>query len=103
MNPRVHTPGDTSSFTATAWVNTAARPQKKVTILSAEGEVNSAFTVRYAPDPTDPQNQGGYELELPTADTAGAARPVVRHSSFQSDKANPFSLSVHRVPREAPI
>ncbi|MET7650241.1 LamG domain-containing protein [Streptomyces sp. NPDC005486] len=73
------------SFTATAWVNTAGRPQKKVTVLSAEGAVNSAFTVRYAPDPTDPQNQGGYELELPSADTAGAARPAVRHSSFQSD------------------
>ncbi|MFF1545803.1 LamG domain-containing protein [Streptomyces sp. NPDC058291] len=73
------------SFTATAWVNTAARPQKKVTVLSAEGAVNSAFTVRYAPDPTDPQNQGGYELELPSEDATGAARPVVRHSSFQSD------------------
>ncbi|MFI0999796.1 LamG-like jellyroll fold domain-containing protein [Streptomyces galbus] len=73
------------SFTATAWVSTAARPQKKVTVLSAEGAVNSAFTVRYAPDPADPQNQGGYELELPTSDTAGAARPVVRHSSFQPD------------------
>ncbi|MFG3287777.1 LamG-like jellyroll fold domain-containing protein [Streptomyces sp. NPDC048179] len=73
------------SFTATVWVNTAGRPQKKVTVLSAEGAVNSAFTVRYAPDPTDPQNQGGYELELPTADATGAARPVVRHSSFQSD------------------
>ncbi|MEH0471965.1 LamG domain-containing protein [Streptomyces sp. B21-097] len=73
------------SFTATAWVTTAARPQKKVTVLSAEGAVNSAFTVRYAPDPTDPENQGGYELELPGADTAGAARPAVRHSSFQSE------------------
>ncbi|MFF1745143.1 LamG-like jellyroll fold domain-containing protein [Streptomyces mirabilis] len=72
------------SFTVTAWVDTAARPQKKVTVLSAEGAVNSAFTVRYAPDATDPQNQGGYELELPSADTAGAARPVVRHSSFHS-------------------
>ncbi|MGW7386731.1 LamG-like jellyroll fold domain-containing protein [Streptomyces sp. NPDC054794] len=73
------------SFTAAAWVSTAARPQKKVTVLSAEGNVNSAFTVRYAPDPADPQNQGGYELELPASDTTGAARPVVRHSSFQSD------------------
>ncbi|MDX3249003.1 LamG-like jellyroll fold domain-containing protein [Streptomyces sp. ME18-1-4] len=73
------------SFTATVWVNTAARPQKKVTVLSAEGAVNSAFTVRYAPDPTNPQSQGGYELELPSADTSSATRPVVRHSSFQSD------------------
>lgn len=73
------------SFTVTAWVSTAARPQKKVTVLSAEGAVNSAFTVRYAPDPADPQNQGGYELELPTTDTSAASRPVVRHSSFQSD------------------
>ncbi|MFD4776708.1 LamG-like jellyroll fold domain-containing protein [Streptomyces sp. NPDC058382] len=73
------------SFTATAWVSTASRPQKKVTVLSAEGAVNSAFTVRYAPDPADPANQGGYELELPTTDTSGAARPAVHHSSFQTD------------------
>lgn len=73
------------SFTATAWVTTAARPQKKVTVLSAEGAVNSAFTVRYTPDATDPQNRGSYELELPSTDTASAARPVVRHSGFQTD------------------
>ncbi|MFD4727616.1 LamG domain-containing protein [Streptomyces seoulensis] len=73
------------SFTATAWVSTAGRPQKKVTVLSAEGAATSAFSVRYTPDPTDPQNRGGYELELPAADAAGATRAVVRHSSFQSD------------------
>ncbi len=73
------------SFTATAWVNTASRPQKKVTVLSGEGAYNSAFTVRYAPDPADPANSGGYQLEVPTADAAGASRPVVGHSAFQSD------------------
>ncbi|MFE5721404.1 LamG domain-containing protein [Streptomyces erythrochromogenes] len=79
-------PVDTrDSFTATAWVNTASRPQKKVTVLSAEGAHNSAFTVRYAPDPTDPANSGGYQLEVPTADAAGAVRPSVGHSAFQSD------------------
>ncbi|MFF4873256.1 LamG-like jellyroll fold domain-containing protein [Streptomyces sp. NPDC000961] len=79
-------PVDTrDSFTATAWVNTASRPQRKVTVLSAEGAHNSAFTVRYAPDPANPAENGSYQLEVPTADAAGATRPAVGHSAFQSD------------------
>jgi len=79
--PAIRTDG---SFTVAGWVTTAGRPDKPVAIVSEEGAVNSAFTLRYRPDPADPANAGGYEIEIPDKDAAGAARPTARHSAFQS-------------------
>ncbi|MDP4505321.1 LamG-like jellyroll fold domain-containing protein [Nonomuraea turcica] len=72
------------SFTIAGWVTTAGRPAKPVTIFSQEGEVNSAFTLRYRPDAADPVSAGGYQIEIPDKDAIGAAKPTAEHSAFQS-------------------
>jgi hypothetical protein len=72
------------SFTVAGWVTTAGRPAKAAAIFSQEGAVNSAFTLRYQPDPADPANAGGYQIEMPDKDATGAARATADHSAFQS-------------------
>ncbi|WP_431930027.1 LamG-like jellyroll fold domain-containing protein [Nonomuraea jabiensis] len=72
------------SFTVAGWVTSAGRPGSPAAIISEEGAVNSAFTLRYRPDPADPANAGGYEIEIPDKDEAGAVRPTAEHSAFQS-------------------
>ncbi|WP_433357287.1 LamG domain-containing protein [Microtetraspora malaysiensis] len=73
-----------NSFTVAGWVTTAGRPNKAVTAFSQEGAVNSGFTLRYQPDPGDPDNVGGYQIEMPDKDATGADRPTAEHSSFQA-------------------
>ncbi|TQS26075.1 LamG-like jellyroll fold domain-containing protein [Microbispora sp. KK1-11] len=72
------------SFTIAGWVTTAGRPSRAAAVFSQEGSVNSAFTLRYRPDPADPANAGGYQIEMPDKDATGAARPTAEHSAFQS-------------------
>ncbi len=72
------------SFTVAGWVTTAGRPARAQAILSQEGATNSGFTLRYQPDSADPANAGGYQIEMPDKDAAGAARPTADHSAFQS-------------------
>ncbi|MGK5545583.1 LamG-like jellyroll fold domain-containing protein [Streptomyces sp. URMC 127] len=56
-------PVDTSgSFTMTAWAQRVSdRPGRAMTVMSAEGERQSAFTVRYVPGPTGPADGNGTE------------------------------------------
>ncbi|MEV5751765.1 LamG domain-containing protein [Actinoallomurus sp. NPDC052308] len=82
--PVLHTD---QSFTVAGWVQTAGRPTRKAAIFSQEGNVNSGFTLRYAPDPQDPEEAGGYEVDLPDKDAAGAVHQTASHSSFQSDSS----------------
>ncbi|MCF6474753.1 LamG domain-containing protein [Nonomuraea sp. MG754425] len=79
--PVVHTD---ESFTVAGWVTTAGRPDRATAVLSQEGAVNSGFVLRYRPDDADPANAGSYQIEMPDADAAGAARPTAGHSAFQS-------------------
>ncbi|MFI7231534.1 LamG-like jellyroll fold domain-containing protein [Nonomuraea angiospora] len=72
------------SFTVAGWVTTAGRPDRAAAVFSQEGAVNSGFVLRYRPDDADPAGAGGYEIEMPDADAAGADRPTARHSAFQS-------------------
>jgi hypothetical protein len=72
------------SFTVAGWVTSAGRPGAAAAIFSQEGAVNSAFTVRYRPDATDPANAGSYQIEIPDKDAAQAARATAEHSAFQS-------------------
>ncbi|MGW2196638.1 LamG-like jellyroll fold domain-containing protein, partial [Streptosporangium sp. NPDC001682] len=72
------------SFTVAGWVTSAGRPGRTAAVFSQEGAVNSAFTLRYRPDPADPANAGGYQIEMPDKDATGAARPTTEHSAFQS-------------------
>ena len=67
--PVIHTK---QSFSVTGWVYTSGRPTHNAAIFSQEGSVNSAFTLRYAPDPSDPEEAGGYQIDIPDRDAAGA-------------------------------
>jgi Concanavalin A-like lectin/glucanases superfamily len=70
------------SFTVAGWVTTAGRPTANAAVFSQAGSVNSGFTLRYSP--TAVGGTGGYEIEMPVADTAGAAAQKADHVSFQS-------------------
>ncbi|MEU3188136.1 LamG domain-containing protein [Streptomyces sp. NPDC006923] len=72
------------SFTAAAWVSTAARPDHPVAVMSQPGVSESAFIVRYVPDPKDPANAGTWQLQMPDKDAPDASRPVAEHSNFQN-------------------
>lgn len=64
-------PVDTgSSFTVTAWAQAAAMPEDGVSLVSAEGTAQSAFIVRYVPDPGDAEGLGRWELAMPAQDIA---------------------------------
>ncbi|WP_244793155.1 LamG-like jellyroll fold domain-containing protein [Streptomyces sp. BJ20] len=76
-------PVDTSaSYTVTAWAQAAALPEDGVSLISAEGSTQSAFTVRFVPDPVDPEGLGHWELALPDKDSADAAVVHVANSEF---------------------
>jgi Concanavalin A-like lectin/glucanases superfamily len=76
-------PVDTSgSFTLTAWAQSAAIPDGAVALTSAEGGKQSAFTVRFVPDATDPENSPG-SWELAVADSDAADATVVRMDNGQ--------------------
>ncbi|TDC73100.1 LamG domain-containing protein [Streptomyces hainanensis] len=73
---------DTSdSFTVTAWAQAATVPSEGMTLLSAPGSNNSAFTVRFVPDP-EREGHGRWEVVLPDADTPGASEVRISHSGF---------------------
>ncbi|MFI5753960.1 LamG domain-containing protein [Streptomyces sp. NPDC051569] len=75
-------PIDTSqSFTVSAWaLAPSGRPEKAGTVLSQEGAVNSAFKVAY--DPGTSKVPAGWRIEMPKADTAGAAVSSASSSMF---------------------
>jgi hypothetical protein len=90
------------SFTVAGWVQTSARPTHSAAIFSQEGDVNSAFTLRYAPDPGDPANAGGYQIDMPDKDALGATHQIAGHSRFQSNGswdhvAIIYDAAVHQV------
>ncbi|WP_141726277.1 LamG domain-containing protein, partial [Actinacidiphila rubida] len=68
-------PIDTSrSFTVSAWALAGAgRPAATEAVLSQEGAVNSAFTVRYVPSATSPSTSGRWQIVMPDSDTASAS------------------------------
>lgn len=77
-------PVDTSgSFTLTAWAQAAALPAGAVALTSAEGVRHSAFTVRFVPDATDPENRpGSWQLTAAGTDTTDTSTAEVANSSF---------------------
>ncbi|MFE0632519.1 LamG-like jellyroll fold domain-containing protein [Streptomyces sp. NPDC058864] len=74
-----------TSFTAAAWVSTAARPDHPVTVMSQAGSVNSGFSVRYVPSDTDPANAGRWQLAMPGADVKGATVATAEHPNFMNN------------------
>ncbi|MFF1920194.1 LamG domain-containing protein [Streptomyces sp. NPDC058221] len=77
-------PVDTSgSFTITAWAQASAIPEDAVALASAEGTKHSAFTVRFVPDATDPENNPGrWQLGVADSDSTQAAVAQVDNSNF---------------------
>ncbi|MGK5530899.1 LamG-like jellyroll fold domain-containing protein [Streptomyces sp. URMC 129] len=75
--PRV--PVDTTaSFTVAAWAQAAAAPDGAVTLVSAAGTTQSAFSARFVPDPEVP-GWGAWQLALPSADSTTATVTRVHH------------------------
>lgn len=74
-----------TSFTAAAWVSTAARPDHPVTVFSQAGSVNSGFAVRYVPSATDPANAGRWQLAMPGSDVKGATVATAEHPNFMNN------------------
>ncbi|MEV0254748.1 LamG domain-containing protein [Streptomyces sp. NPDC050732] len=79
-------PVDTkSSFTVSAWAQAAAAPEHDMAVLSAEGNIRSAFEVRFVPDAKDPaEGLGRWELILPASDSADAPVTKVASTEFES-------------------
>ncbi|MCN9244853.1 DNRLRE domain-containing protein, partial [Streptomyces sp. RY43-2] len=77
-------PVDTSgSFTLTGWAQAAAIPNSAVALAGAEGTNQSAFTVRFAPDATDPErNPGRWQLRVADSDSTGATVVEVDNGEF---------------------
>lgn len=74
---------DTSqSFTVAGWVTSAGVPDHKVAVFSQAGAVNSGFVLRF--DPSVAGGAGGYQIEMPDADTSGASRPTADDTYFRS-------------------
>ncbi|MFF6956759.1 LamG-like jellyroll fold domain-containing protein [Streptomyces sp. NPDC008317] len=72
-----------TSFTVSAWVK-GPRPTSPRTVLSQAGVKNSAFAVRYVPDPDDP-NAGRWQLDMATTDDSAAKHSLAEHTNFQDD------------------
>lgn len=76
-------PVDTSgSYTVTAWAKAAALPQSGVSLVSAEGATQSAFSVRFVPDAANPEGLGSWELAVPDKDGTDASFVRVPNSEF---------------------
>lgn len=73
-----------TSFTVSAWVK-GARPTSPRTVLSQAGTKNSAFAVRYVPDPDDPENAGRWQLDMATTDDSTAKHSLAEHTNFQDN------------------
>ncbi|MGW4728485.1 LamG-like jellyroll fold domain-containing protein [Streptomyces shenzhenensis] len=78
-------PLDTSaSFTVAAWAQAAAVPANGVTLLSAPGTTQNAFTVRYEPSATPDTDPGRWRIAVPDADMASPAVVQVGNGQFFS-------------------
>ncbi|MFE7974336.1 LamG-like jellyroll fold domain-containing protein [Streptomyces shenzhenensis] len=77
-------PVDTSgSFTLTAWAQAAAMPDGAVALAGAEGSARGAFTVRFVPDATDPENSPGrWQLTVADKNAADATLVQVDNGEF---------------------
>ncbi|WP_405910159.1 LamG-like jellyroll fold domain-containing protein [Streptomyces sp. NBC_00828] len=74
-----------TSFTAAAWVSTAARPDHPVTVFSQAGSVNSGFAVRYVPSASNPANAGRWQLAMPGSDVKGATVATAEHPNYMNN------------------
>lgn len=68
-------------FTVAGWATSAAAPTGRAAVFSQAGATNSGFTLRY--DPAVAGGAGGWQVELPDADTAGAALQTADHSAYR--------------------
>ncbi|MGW4890354.1 LamG-like jellyroll fold domain-containing protein [Streptomyces murinus] len=76
-------PVDTgTSYTVTAWAQAAALPKGGVSLVSAEGSAESAFTVRFVPDSANPDGLGHWELTVPDKDGSDATVVRISNSEF---------------------
>ncbi|MFD3504556.1 LamG-like jellyroll fold domain-containing protein [Streptomyces sp. NPDC058678] len=76
-----------TSFTVGAWVSTAGRPTKPVTVMSVAGTDTNGFAVRYVPDAGDPANAGSWQVQMANADSTTAVVSTASDTSFQSNGA----------------
>ncbi|GGV05121.1 hypothetical protein GCM10010245_10820 [Streptomyces spectabilis] len=74
--------GTSTSYTVTAWARAAALPKHQVALVSAEGNRQSAFTVRFVPDKKDPEGLGRWELAIPDEDDSKASVKSIAHTEF---------------------
>ncbi|MFE3652401.1 LamG-like jellyroll fold domain-containing protein [Streptomyces sp. NPDC059152] len=66
-------PFDTdTSFTVTAWVQSAAVPTRPMAVMSAEGENTSSFVLGYVPNGKNPAANGVWSAVMPSSDTTDA-------------------------------
>ncbi|MFF9347323.1 LamG domain-containing protein [Streptomyces sp. NPDC014734] len=76
-------PVDTStSFTVAAWAQAASTPAQSAAVLSAEGSVQSPFSLRFVPDADDTEGRGTWEIALPDKDSADATTRRMANSVF---------------------
>ncbi|WP_190194404.1 LamG-like jellyroll fold domain-containing protein [Streptomyces minutiscleroticus] len=76
-------PVDTStSFTVTAWAQAAAIPQSGVSLLSAPGTTQSAFTVRYEPSATPDTDSGRWRIAMAAEDSTASTIAQVDNGQF---------------------
>jgi hypothetical protein len=76
-----------TSFTVGAWVSTAGRPTKPVTVMSVAGTNTNGFAVRYVPDAGDPADAGSWQVQMANADSTAAVVSTASDTSFQSNGA----------------
>lgn len=69
------------SFTVAGWATAATTPTGKAALFSQEGTVHSGFTVRYNPAAAD--GAGGWQVEMPGSDAAGATMQAADHSAYR--------------------
>ncbi|MFE7465128.1 LamG domain-containing protein [Streptomyces sp. NPDC057499] len=76
-------PVDTSSsFTVAAWVQASELSERPVTVLSAPGNVRSAFELRFLPTPGELDGYGSWELTFSEEDGAGAVTRRITNGEF---------------------
>ncbi|MFC7303221.1 LamG-like jellyroll fold domain-containing protein [Streptomyces monticola] len=72
-----------TSFTVTAWAQAASMPDDDIALVSAEGATQSAFSVRYLPDATNPQgNPGRWQLAMTDEDRAESVTARMDNGEF---------------------
>jgi hypothetical protein len=71
-------PVDTSSsFAVAGWVQATGAPEAPVSVFSASGSAQSAFSARFVPDTEEP-GWGSWQVAIPDADSNGASVARVR-------------------------